>query len=230
MNVISQCQNLFDHSFFYSLNKAEELTPENKKILSQLILPIAVSTHHPIRKEEFMLGRLCACLAYQKFSGELLLELPIGKNREPLFPNSVVGSISHTKEWVGAVVADSSCLIGVGIDFEKMGRAKAELSRYITTDKDLKSVEGFNQDELLTLIFSAKESLYKALYPNVKKFFGFDSAAVTNIDFQNKSFSIQLLTQLSPQFGPETRSVFTGRFCIDQQTCLTAIEVKHSYN
>lgn len=226
----SKCQNLFEHSSFYSLNKAEDLSPENKILMSRLVFPTAISTHHPNRKEEFMLGRLCACLAYQKYSGELLLEVPIGNKREPLFPNSVVGSISHSKEWVGAIVADSSRLIGVGLDFENMGRAKQELTRYISTEKDLIQAEEIKEDELLTLIFSAKESLYKALYPSVKNFFGFDSAAVTSIDVQNKSFSIQLLTQLSPQFGPEAQSMFTGRFCFDQQTCLTAIEVIRSCN
>ena len=119
-------------------------------------------------------------------------------------------------------------MLGLGIDLEGMGRAKTELTRYITSDKDLKAHNDFSQEELLTLIFSAKESLYKALYPSVKKFFGFEAAAVKKIDSQNKEFTIELLTHLSDVFTPGQRSLFTGRYEHDHQTCLTAIEILHS--
>lgn len=223
----SQCQNLFLHSTFFALKRDIELSSEQKEIYSQIIYPETVSKHHPKRKEEFLLGRLCASLAHLKLKGEPLNELPIGNKREPLFPKSIVGSISHTKDWVGAVVSDSSQLLGVGLDFESMGRAKSELTRYITTDEDISSLTGLTNEELLTLIFSAKESLYKALYPSVKVFFGLDAAAVTKIDLASNTFTIQLLTEISSKFGPSGRSTFTGRFCCDSQTCLTVIEVTH---
>lgn len=223
----AQCQNLFKHSTFFALKRDDELSSEQREIYSQLVFPEAISKHHPNRKEEFKLGRLCASLAHLKLKGVALNEIPIGTKREPIFPASIVGSISHTKEWIGAVVSDSKELVGVGLDFEKMGRAKQELTRYISTDNDITEVDGLSEEEILTLIFSAKESLYKALYPSVKIFFGFDSAAVTKIDTQSKTFTIELLTQLSSEFGPNGRSSFTGRFCCDSQTCLTAIEVTY---
>jgi enterobactin synthetase component D len=227
MMNFSLCQNLFNHSSFFALKRDEELNREQREIFSQLVFPDSISLHHPNRKEEFKLGRLCASLAHLKLKGETLNVIPVGTKREPIFPSTVVGSISHTKEWIGAVVADSNKLVGVGLDFENMGRAKKELSRYISTDSDVTKVDGMSEEEVLTLIFSAKESLYKALYPSVKIFFGFDSAAVTKIDTQSKTFTIELLTQLSSHFGPNGRFSFTGRFCCDSQICLTAIEVTY---
>lgn len=97
-------------------------------------------------------------------------------------------SISHNQFWVGSAVSKSKSLLGVGIDFEVIGRAKLELSRYIRSSEDLKTHQFLNENELLTLIFSAKESLYKALYPTAKCFFGFETAAINEIDVSNGTF------------------------------------------
>ncbi len=126
---------------------------------------------------------------------------------------------------MGAVVSDSKNLIGVGIDFEVVGRARPELTRYITNSQDLMVHQSLNQEELLTIIFSAKESLYKALYPIVKKFFGFESAALREIDCGKGEFTIDLITQISEDFGPEKRFQFKGRFLISSQNCLTVLEI-----
>lgn len=224
----SHCQGLFRHSVFHALKRETVLSPENEKILSTLHFAEKITTFHPGRMQEFQLGRLCAYEAYYKLTGKELYSLPSGDNREPLWPADVVGSISHTQEWIAAAVAKSDVVLGVGIDLEGMGRAKSELSRYITNEYDLSVHPDFSPEELLTLIFSAKESLYKALFPSVKKFFGFEAAAVTDIDSQNKTFSIKLVMPLTLIFSPGQRSLFTGRYERDHQTCLTAIEILHS--
>lgn len=45
---------------------------------------------------------------------------------------------------------------------------------------------------LLRLTFSAKESLYKALYPLVREFFDFLAARVESISVERREFSIVL--------------------------------------
>ncbi len=224
----SHCQGLFRHSVFHALKRETVLPPESEKILSTLQFPEKINTFHPARTQEFQLGRLCAYEAYYKLTGKELYSLPSGDNREPLWPADVVGSISHTHEWIAAAVARSNVVLGLGIDLEGMGRAKSDLSRYITNEYDLSTHPDFSSEELLTIIFSAKESLYKALFPSVNKFFGFEAAAVTDIDSQNKSFTIRLLMPLTSVFTPGQRSLFTGRYERDHQTCLTAIEILHS--
>lgn len=226
MDSISTWSSLFNHSSFFCLKKGEEMHVALKDLLSRLDSQ-KVDHFHPNRKNEFLLGRLCACLAHQRHFGTELLVLPFSSDRSPLWPQNIIGSISHNRSWVGAAVAESKLLLGVGVDFELMGRAKGELGRYIRSSKDLQGHPFFNENELLTLIFSAKESLYKALYPTVQRFFGFETAAVREIDHLAGTFKIDLVSEISPSFGPAGRHRFEGRFKIVGETCLTVLEIPH---
>jgi 4'-phosphopantetheinyl transferase EntD len=49
----------------------------------------------------------------------------------------------------------------------------------------------------LTLIFSAKESLFKALYPTVHRYFDFIDAEVATLDLHAASLTLCLNTSLS---------------------------------
>lgn len=223
-----ECKGLFIHSVYSVLKRDSVLEAADEALSLRMIYPADIEKFHSQRKDEFILGRICANKAFKNLTGAELVNLPVGPSREPLWPDNIVGSISHNKFWVGAAVAKKSTLLGLGIDFEVMGRTRQELARYITNEHDLTSVKGCTEEELLTLIFSAKESLYKALFPLVNKFFGFDAAAVTAVNTFEKTFEIQLLSHLSDVFSPHQRSKFTGRYERDDTSCLTVIEILHS--
>lgn len=214
---------LFSDSIFFSLKKENNLQLASSR--HRLILPAEIDGFHPNRKEEFILGRVCASEAHRLLTGEELLSLPRGLDRSPVWPVGIVGSISHDQNWVGAAVAKESNLLGIGIDFEVLGRTKLELARQIRTKEDLLTAGSLTDEELLTLIFSAKESLYKALYPSTRVFFGFEAACVREISFVDQSFEIELMQNISPLFGPNARHIFRGKFAIENSTCLTVIEV-----
>ena len=220
MNVWSK---LFLHSIFFSLNKENSIELQDTR--NSLILPGEINGFHPNRKEEFILGRICATKAHRLLTGEDLPVLLRNSDRSPQWPNGIVGSISHNQDWVGAAVAKESELLGIGIDFEVMGRTKLELSKQIRSSGDLLKAGSLTEEELLTLIFSAKESLYKALYPKARVFFGFEAASVREISFVDQSFEIELHQDISPLFGPRSRHIFRGKFAIERGTCLTVIEV-----
>ncbi len=225
MNEQDSFLKLFSKSSFFSLKKEEDLSPELQILQSKIELSDNVSTFHPNRKTEYLLGRMCASKAHEMCTGKELLKLETAKDRAPMWPSDVVGSIAHDKKFVGAAVAKKGELIGVGIDFEEMGRTRIELSSHIRSSEDIKSHSAFSDEELLTLIFSTKESLYKALYPSVQKFFGFEDAALRSIDKDNGLFQIELLSQLTLNFGPNSRKTFEGRFTVQNKTCLTVLEV-----
>ena len=63
------------------------------------------------------------------------------------------------------------------------------------------------------------------IFPIIKKFFGFQAAALREVDTDNGSFVIELLTDLSENFGPASRHVFHGRFAVSEETCLTVLEI-----
>jgi enterobactin synthetase component D len=224
MNSIDTWSSLFTASSFFCLKKDEDAGAPLDSLLSRLD-DRATDHFHPNRKKEFLFGRLCASKAHELHFGTELLSLPISLNKAPQWPKDVIGSISHNQFWVGAAVSKSESLLGVGIDFEVMGRAKLELGRYIRNAKDLQTHQDLKENELLTLIFSAKESLYKALYPTAKCFFGFEAAAVLDIDTFSGTFKIALISEISPSLGPSGRCQFQGRFKIIGTSCLTVLEI-----
>jgi 4'-phosphopantetheinyl transferase EntD len=221
----NEWSKIFLKSSFYCINKEEDLSDELKLLQSKISYDKAIDGFHPNRKNEFLLGRVCAAQAYQACTKKELLDLPPNKDRSPAWPNDVVGTISHNQSWVGAAVALKKDLLAIGMDFEVMGRTRAALSSQIRSPGDILTHPKFNEEELLTLIFSCKESLYKALHPVVKIFFGFEDAAVKKIDVENGLFEIVLLTTLSPAYGPDARHFFKGRFTIYNNSCLTVLEI-----
>lgn len=227
MDSLSKWSKLFSRSSFFAINKEEDLTSDLNNLKSKIIYDPAVDGFHPNRKNEFLLGRVCASRAHEQCTGNELLFLASNKDRSADWPDEVVGTISHNQFWVGAAVAKKSELIGLGMDFEVMGRTKIELSSHIRSHGDIQKHPKLSDEELLTIIFSTKESLYKALYPSVKKFFGFEDAALRAIDLDNGLFTIDLLTDLTLNFGPKSRQSFQGRFTIENKNCLTVLEIPH---
>jgi len=217
----------FSDSSFVCFKKSEVKQFQELNLLNQLVLPAEVSLYHLDRQHEFKLGRLCACLAHRDFFNNDLLNLPSNKDRSPSWPKGVIGSISHSKTWVGAAVSSDSKLLGVGIDFEELGRTKLELSPHIRAKEDIQKKSEYTDEELLSLIFSFKESLYKALYPQVKVFFGFHDAYISEIDSSNGTFQIKLKKDLNQQFKVGENDSFRGKYSIHSGQCLSVIEIKN---
>jgi len=117
----------------------------------------------PKRLREFSAGRLCARRA--------LLELGItghslrqGPDRRPIWPAGVVGSITHTDDFCGAVVASKRRILAIGIDAESVGRVTAELWPQVCTAAERTWIQALPhpaRERAAALIFSAKETYYK---------------------------------------------------------------------
>jgi len=222
--MLEAFSSLFKHAKFYALKKNASLNASEEFELKRLNIAESISKAHPDRIREFTLGRLCAHMAAKNLLNEDLLSLEVENSRSPKWPKDIVGSISHNKEWVGACVATSKNLLGVGIDFEDFGRVKKELGRMIEVPEDLKNYPGLTDEELLTIIFSAKESLFKAIYPRVQKFFGFDHAALKTLNLANETFEIELIKELKDSDGRNYKGIYAGKIKIVDSTCLTVIE------
>jgi 4'-phosphopantetheinyl transferase EntD len=72
-----------------------------------------------------------------------------------------------------------------------------------------------------TLLFSAKESVYKAWYPLTGKWLGFPDARVT-IDAANGAFEARLRVP-GPTVGGRVLTGFTGRWLARDGLLLTAV-------
>jgi 4'-phosphopantetheinyl transferase EntD len=132
------------------------------------------------RAQEFAAGRMCARRLLAEF-GIDDFPIEVADDRRPLWPDPVVGSITHTAGFCAAVVAPKDVLIGVGIDSEIAGSVKHELWRGICTESEtawLQSLPESEQTAAATLIFSAKEAFYKCQYPLTREYLGFHDVTV----------------------------------------------------
>jgi 4'-phosphopantetheinyl transferase EntD len=132
------------------------------------------------RAQEFAAGRLCARLVLQEF-GIRNFAIEVGAHRQPLWPEILVGSITHTTGFCAAVAAPKKGLRAVGIDTEMTGSVKPDLWRGICTPSETTWLRSLPQSEQLaaaTLIFSAKEAFYKCQFGLTQERLGFDDASV----------------------------------------------------
>lgn len=125
------------------------------------------------RRAEFAAGRAAAAMAMQGL-GLTALPVATGPDRAPVWPAGVVGSITHTRAVALAAVARAGAL---GIDAERVGAVVPDLWDTVLTpvERALADVD----PALATVIFCAKEAVYKAQYPITGQLFGFDRLEVT---------------------------------------------------
>ena len=134
------------------------------------------------RQAEHLAGRIAAVHALREFGEK---GVPgIGDKRQPLWPAGLYGSISHCGNTAVAIVATTP----VGIDVEDVftSQLAETLARDIATDSELAVLRAVPVPFplALTLAFSAKESLYKALSECHSELVHFHDAIVIHLDAQ----------------------------------------------
>ena len=196
----------------------------------QNCLPKALDKAIDKRKIDFITGRLCVAQALSALDPKRVWPpVTMGLDRLPLWPEGIVGSITHTEGFTSACVALATDFDSVGIDAEKiMPLAQAEkIRKAISFESEIKLMQsdGFELAAALSLIFSAKESLFKCLYPLVQINFGFLDAELSSLDTGKEIFSIQLLRELSGKFGKGT--TISGNFTMSESLVLTGVYLKN---
>ncbi len=159
------------------------------------------------RQAEYLAGRLCARQALLQLTGTANVPT-VGADRAPSWPEGVTGSITHGQRWAAAIVAAKSDYQGLGLDVEKwLSRARAErLAVQILTPAELQRLTQLpiaEQAARISLTFSLKESLFKALYPLVQQRFYFQQAEL--LFAAEGQAELQLLTDLSPRWPAGSR-------------------------
>jgi 4'-phosphopantetheinyl transferase EntD len=99
-----------------------------------------------------------------------------GLNRAPGWPSEVVGSITHCDGFCGAVVARHGRILGVGLDAEPAEPLPPEVISRICTPTEIhwiRRAQPAPAGDWYRLVFSAKESVYKACHPVVQRVLGF---------------------------------------------------------
>ena len=131
---------------------------------------------HKRRRTEFTLGRAAAHIALARAGCNERGPIYIGAHRQPLWPAGYSGSITHAGEYAMAAAASSDTAAYIGVDLEKMRAECSRLTEYVCDEEEQEWVGGDCWRFLA--VFSAKECVYKALFPAVQQFFGFKDAHV----------------------------------------------------
>jgi enterobactin synthetase component D / holo-[acyl-carrier protein] synthase len=178
------------------------------------------------RRREFASGRACAHQAVAQLGLE---QRPIlsGEQGEPQWPEGVVGSITHCEGYRGCAVAHRQDLASIGVDAELDAPLPAGLLADIALPEERRRLAvlargepGVSWDRLL---FSAKESVYKAWFPLAGRWLGFEDASL-ELNPRERSFVAQLLVP-GPSLGGVELRRFSGRWSIGEGTLFTAIAV-----
>jgi len=167
------------------------------------------------RKREYLAGRHCAALALGRLDPSLPTELPSAENRAPVWPAGVAGSLTHSNRFVAACVARSVQYRGVGRDTERLldERTAKEISSAVCTGDELERLgreTGEDSLRLLSLLFSAKESLFKCLHPLHGRFFEFSAAQLASVNLKKGEYRIELVKTVADEFP--TGYSLTGKF------------------
>ncbi|MGF1877965.1 4'-phosphopantetheinyl transferase superfamily protein [Photobacterium frigidiphilum] len=160
-----------------------------------IILPETLHGAVKKRQAEYVAGRYLAkrCLVAL---GRAEADVGISQHRAPLWPKEIIGSISHSSN--KAICVLNQCDLpeqGIGIDIEQCltdGTAMSikntiinEAEQALITKHDIDFSTG------LTVVFSAKESLFKALFPQVRAYFDFLDAEVIAMERDNLTIMLK---------------------------------------
>lgn len=140
---------------FTKLNKGLDLLfPEEKLLTKKFESP---------RINSFCSGRYCAHKCLDEFGIHSTAVL-MKKNGAPQWPDGFVGSISHSKKYAGAVVANKESYQSIGFDIEEVNRIQPDIWHLLFTKGEqlfLSKHTLHEQQVLATIFFSIKESFYK---------------------------------------------------------------------
>jgi len=147
------------------------LLPEEERVLGKV---------SQSRRRDFTGGRACARRALAGLGYEALPILP-GPNREPIWPSGVVGSITHCTDYCGSAVSRATHFRSIGIDAEPHEPLPEGVLDIVTDPEERGWIARHSGMDVCwdRVLFSAKESVYKAWHTVTGVWLDFHDAVVT---------------------------------------------------
>ncbi|MEO7260890.1 MAG: 4'-phosphopantetheinyl transferase superfamily protein [Jatrophihabitantaceae bacterium] len=195
----------------------ESLWPAERAVLRQAVTK---------RRVEFATVRVCARAALAELGVPPAPILP-GPRGAPGWPAGIVGSMTHCAGYRGAAVASEKLAASIGIDAEPHGPLPEGVLEAIARPEEHSwlaelavSAPAVHWDRLL---FSMKESVYKAWFPLTGSWLDFDEASIS-VEPVASAFTAVLQVP-GPVLNGRELTTFTGRYSTSEALVLTAIVV-----
>jgi 4'-phosphopantetheinyl transferase EntD len=192
-----------------------ELFPEEEAVISRAV---------DKRRREFGTARMCARRALAVLGVPPAPILP-GERGAPGWPQGVVGSMTHCDGYRAAAVARSSTLDTIGIDAEPHAPLPDGVLDHIAIASELAMLASLRRADPAVhwdrLLFSAKESVYKAWFPLARQWLGFEQADL--VFRPDGTFSARLIDVSTTTPGGTEITCFDGRWLARDGLAITAI-------
>ncbi|WP_326596668.1 4'-phosphopantetheinyl transferase family protein [Streptomyces sp. NBC_01803] len=176
------------------------------------------------RRREFLTTRTCARAAMVSL-GVPPAGVPSGPKGEPRWPAGLTGSMTHCDGYRAAAVSRTSDFHVVAIDAERHVPLPADVARHITVPAERAHLAELARHDpgthWETVLFSAKETVYKAFNPLTGRWLGFRDARLS-FDPATRTFRARLL-QPGPVVDGVRINEFAGRWSVGEGLALTAI-------
>jgi 4'-phosphopantetheinyl transferase EntD len=178
------------------------------------------------RRVEFGTARWCARQALVKLGLPPAPILP-GPRGAPSWPDGVAGSMTHCAGYRAAALAHTRDIVAIGIDAEPHGPLPNGIRDVIASREELPALAELMAAAPETswdkLLFSAKESAYKAWFPLTQRWLGFRDASIS-INPAGGTFTARLLVP-GPVLAGRQLTEFKGRWLVRDGLVITSIAV-----
>ncbi len=178
------------------------------------------------RRREFATGRACARTALAKL-GVPAAAILRGSRGAPQWPPGVVGSITHCAGYRASAVALGRDVVAIGLDAEPNDALPDGVLRAVAGEAEqarIAALEAAHPEVSWDrLLFSAKESVYKAWFPLTGRWLRFRDARV-DFDPVEGTFTARLLVD-GPVANGAVLTGFDGRWLAGDGLLATAIVV-----
>jgi 4'-phosphopantetheinyl transferase EntD len=165
------------------------------------------------RIQDFTAGRACARRALCEL-GSGGFSLLAGKHREPIWPVSIIGSITHTHGYAAAVVARQDDFRSIGVDCEGIDSVDEQLWSRICAPAELDRLAQLplvERSRLAVLIFAAKEAFYKCQFPLTHQWVGFEDVVIEP-DWPASAGNVRIIPQKTLSLDAQIVAGLVSRF------------------
>ena len=178
------------------------------------------------RRREFATARSCARTALAELG---VTPAPIlrGERGEPRWPPGFVGSITHCAGYRAAAVARAIDVLAIGVDAEPDEPLPDGVLDIVSGPGERERLRRLAAAAPATcwdrLLFSAKESVYKAWFPLTGRWLDYEDVDLS-IDAADGTFGARLLTDAT-RAGGFLLTGFAGRWLASDGLIVTAVTV-----
>jgi enterobactin synthetase component D / holo-[acyl-carrier protein] synthase len=185
------------------------------------------------RRREFAGVRACARRAMEKLGVPPQPVLP-GDQGAPRWPDGLIGSMTHSDDYYAAALARATDLVSLGIDAEPHDALPREVVPFVFLPAERARLRRLAEQRPEVhwdrLLFSAKESVYKAWFPLTGQWLDFAEADIELSTDPGTGLAGALRAELlvpGPLVAGRRLGVFEGRWTVQQGLIATAVTIPH---